>query len=254
MPNRAPELEWDDVAADAGGDGRTGADGPRRGGPRATLTRARLVATALGIADAEGLDAVSIRRVAAQLGARPMSLYTHIASKDDLVALMLDEVSAELLVPGELPADWREALRAIARQALDAYLAHPWMLSAFGRRPPVGPNHLRRAEQSATAVAGLGIDPADAWTALRIVHEWTMGHALHVVTLREDQQLERQLANADPEAFPQMAKVFPALRGRPHDTSFDAALDVLLDGIERRFLAGAASGASARATASEVRR
>jgi AcrR family transcriptional regulator len=201
------------------------------------------VAAALEIADAEGLDAVSIRRVAARLGARPMSLYTHIASKDDLVALMLDEVSAELLVPEPLPGDWRAALRAIARQALNAYLAHPWMLSAFGRRPPVGPNHLRRAEQSATAVTGLGIDPADAWTALRIVHEWTMGHALHVVTLREDQQLERQLANADPDAFPQMAKVFPALRGRPHDTSFDAALDVLLDGIERRFLAGAASGA-----------
>lgn len=225
MPNRARELGWDDADAGAG----------RRGGPRATLTRARLVAAALEIADAEGLDAVSIRRVAARLGARPMSLYTHIASKDDLVALMLEAVSAELLVP-ELPAGWREALRAIARQGFDAYLAHPWMLSAFGRRPPVGPNHLRRAEQSATAVAGLGIDPADAWTALRIVHEWTMGHALHVVTLRADQQLERQLADADPEAFPQMAKVFPALRGRGHDTSFDAALDVLLDGIERRFL------------------
>lgn len=226
MPNRAPELGWDEAAGAKGG----------RGGPRATLTRARLVATALEIADAEGLGAVSIRRVAARLGARPMSLYTHIASKDDLVALMLDEVSAELLVPEPLPQDWRAALRAIARQALDAYLAHPWMLSAFGRRPPVGPNHLRRGEQSAIAVAGLGIDPADAWTALRIVHEWTMGHALHVVTLREDTQLERQLAGADPEAFPQMAKVFPALRGRPHDTSFDAALDVLLDGIEQRFL------------------
>jgi AcrR family transcriptional regulator len=222
MPNRASELVWEEPA---------GSRSPAGG-----LTRARLVATALEIADAEGLDAVSIRRVAAALGARPMSLYTHIASKDDLVALMLNEVSAELLVPGELPADWRAALRAIARRAYDAYLAHPWMLSAFGRGPRVGPNQLRRGEQSATAVAGLGIDPADAWTALRIVHEWTMGHALHVVTLREDAELERQLAQADPGAFPQMARVFPALRGERHDTSFDAALDVLLDGIERRFL------------------
>jgi len=200
------------------------------------LTRARIVASAIEIADAEGLDAVSIRRVAARLNARPMSLYTHIASKDDLVALMLNEISAELIVPEPLPSDWRAALRAIAEQAFAGYVAHPWMLSAFGRGPRVGPNQLRRGEQSAAAVAGLGIDPADAWTALRIVHEWTMGHALHVVTLREDAELERQLSDADPGDFPQMAKVFPALRGRPHDTSFDAALDVLLDGIERRFL------------------
>ncbi|HEY4279898.1 MAG TPA: TetR/AcrR family transcriptional regulator C-terminal domain-containing protein [Conexibacter sp.] len=224
MPNRASEdLVWDD---------------PEQA-PQATapgLTRPRLVAAALELADAEGLDAVSIRRVAGELRARPMSLYTHIASKDDLVALMLNAVSAELLVPGELPADWRDALRAIARQSFAAYLAHPWMLSAFGRGPRVGPNQLRRAEQSAAAVAGLPIDPADAWTALRIVHEWTMGHALHVITLREDSELEKQLANADPASFPQMAKVFPATRGKPHDTSFDAALEVVLDGIERRFL------------------
>jgi AcrR family transcriptional regulator len=220
MPNRASELVWDEPE-DAPDDG---------------LTRARIVRAALEIADAEGLDAVSIRRVAGTLEARPMSLYTHIASKDDLVALMLDQVSGELLVPEPLPADWREALRAIARCAHDAYLAHTWMLHAFGRGPRVGPNQLRRAEQSATAVAGLEIDPADAWTALRIVHEWTMGHALHVITLREDDQLEEQLKAADPAAFPQMAKVFPSGRGAPHDPAFDTALEVVLDGIETRFL------------------
>jgi AcrR family transcriptional regulator len=223
MPNRASDLVWDEPAA-----------APRPGS--SGLTRERLVAAALELADADGLEAVSIRRVAARLRARPMSLYTHIASKDDLVALMLNEVSAELLVPEPLPKGWRDALGAIARQAFAAYLAHPWMLSAFGRSRRVGPNHLRRAEQSATAVAGLRVDPADAWTALRIVHEWTMGHALHVITVREDSELERQLAAADPEAYPQMAAVFPAPRGEPHDTSFDAALEAVLDGIERRFV------------------
>jgi len=62
------------------------------------------------------------------------------------------------------------------------------------------------------------------------------GHALHVITLREDSELERQLAAADPEAYPRMAAVFPASRGERHDTSFDAALEVVLDGIDRRFL------------------
>jgi Tetracyclin repressor-like, C-terminal domain len=112
------------------------------------------------------------------------------------------------------------------------------MLTAFGRGPRVGPNQLRRAEQSATAVAGLDLDPADAWTALRIVHEWTIGNALHVVTLREDPQLEQQLAAADPDAFPRMSRVFPSARGESHDAAFEAALEVVLDGIERRFLDG----------------
>ncbi len=220
MPNRATDLAWDEPEqADATG-----------------LTRAAVVRAALELADAEGLDAVSIRRVAARLQARPMSLYSHIASKDDLIALMLNEVSGELLVPEPLPDDWRGALRLIARRAHDAYLAHPWMLTAFGRGPRVGPNQLRRAEQSATAVAALDLDPADAWTALRIVHEWTLGNALHVVTLREDPQLEQQLRAADPDTFPRMSRVFPTGRGESHDTDFDAALEVVLDGIERRFL------------------
>jgi hypothetical protein len=70
------------------------------------------------------------------------------------------------------------------------------------------------------------------------VHEWTIGHAIHVITLREDDQLEAQLAAADPGAFPQMARVFPTGRGRPHDADFERALAVVLDGIERRFLRG----------------
>ncbi|HEX2070493.1 MAG TPA: TetR/AcrR family transcriptional regulator C-terminal domain-containing protein [Thermoleophilaceae bacterium] len=165
-----------------------------------------------------------------------MSLYTHIASKQDLIALMLDHVSGSLLVPEPLPTDWREALRAIARRAHEAYMAHPWMLRVFGQGIRVGPNQLRRAEQSATAVAGLGISPEDAWTALRIVHEWTIGHAVHVIVLQEDDQLEAQLRSADPVEFPQMSEILPSARGQAHDTSFDAAIEVVLDGIERQFL------------------
>lgn len=221
MPNRASDLVWDEPAAEQ----------------PPGLTRARIVEAALQLADEDGLDAVSIRRVAARLEARPMSLYTHIASKDDLIALMFDAVSGELLVPEPLPDDWREALRAIARRSHEAYLAHSWMLHAFGRGPRVGPNQLRRAEQSAQALAALELDPDDAWTALRIVHEWTMGHALHVITLREDDQLEADLrARTDARRYPAMAKVFPSGRGASAAPAFDAALEVVLDGIEKRFL------------------
>ncbi len=197
MPNRASDLVWEEPE-------------PNETAPAAAgLTRGRIVATALALADADGLDAVSIRRVAAALRARPMSLYTHIASKDDLVALMLDEVSGELLVEEPLPDDWRAALSAIARRSHAVYVAHPWMLQTFGRAARVGPNLLRRAEQSAAAVAALGAEPADAWTALTIVHEWTIGHALHTLTLRADSQLEERLQEADAASFPRMTRVFP---------------------------------------------
>jgi AcrR family transcriptional regulator len=221
MPNRATDLVWDEPEA-------TGAS---------ALTRAAVVQAALDVADADGLDAVSIRRVAAELGARPMSLYSRIASKDDLVALMLHEMSGQMLVAEPQPSDWRAALQAIARAAYDSYVAHPWMIQAFGRGTRVGPNMLRRAEQSAAAVAGLDLDPADAWVALSIVHEWTMGHALHVVTLREDAELEGQLRTADPGEFPRMSSVFGAGRQQAPEALFEAALEVVLDGIEQRFAA-----------------
>ena len=132
---------------------------------------------------------------------------------------MLTRSAAELLVPEPLPDDWREALRLIARRAYAAYVEHPWMMQAFGTGTRVGPNMLRRAEQSAAAVASLDLDAADAWTALSIVHEWTIGHALHVVTLREDAELEGQLRAADPATSRACPRSSAAARGESRDTT-----------------------------------
>jgi len=196
MPNRSERLEWESAADPAG--------------------RTRIVDAALAIADEEGLDAVSVRRVGQRVGRRPMSLYSHVPSKDGLVALMFDRISAGLLLPEPPPDDGRERFRLIATRAFDTYLAHPWMLHAFGRRPPPGPNQKRRAEQSARAAEALGVDPADAHRALSIVHEWTMGHALHVITLREDAALARAVGGDVP--------------GR-----FEDGLEAVLDGVLARY-------------------
>ncbi len=215
MPNRARALEWE--------------------GPQASPARTELIDAAVAIADDAGLDAVSIRRVAGRVGIRTMSLYTHVASKDDLLALMFERISAELIVPTPLPPDGREQLRLIARRAFDSYLAHPWMLHAFGRRPATGPNQLRRAEQSASAVNSLGIDTAKAWTALSIVHEWTMGHALHAVTLREDIALNKRLQATDAADYPNASRALKSSEVRPNRAVFEEGLESVLDGIEKRF-------------------
>jgi AcrR family transcriptional regulator len=201
MPNRAPELMWEEPASPDGG-----------------LTRAAIVRAAIELADAEGLDAVSIRRVAASLGARPMSLYTHIASKEDLVALMLNETVAGVLLPEPLPEDWREALRAIAHRSYRAFLAHPWALDALGRARQLGPNLVRHGEQSEAAVAPLGLARDDVWHVLRLVDAYTIGQAMTVASIVRVRE---------------MLEEFDDLPDLPN--AFEVGLETVLDGVEGRF-------------------
>ena len=217
MPNRAAELVWDEKSAAVDGG----------------LTRSAVVRAAIAIADAEGLDAVSMRRVAAALDVRPMSLYTHVASKDDLIDLMLNEVVAEVLVPEPLPDDWREATRAVAAASYRAFVAHTWALEAFGRRPHIGPNALRHAEQSVAAIAPLGLDPDDAWLVLAIVDEFTLGHAVRGVAFDEE-SMRRRLLEIDPAVYPNLARLgYPGTTDAQH--AFEQGLEVVLEGIAGRY-------------------
>ncbi|MGC4748133.1 TetR/AcrR family transcriptional regulator C-terminal domain-containing protein [Micromonospora sp. DT201] len=145
---------------------------PRAKPPRLSLEA--IVAAAIGLADAHGLDAVSIRRVAAELSARPMSLYSFMDRKDDLIEMIVDEVMSEMIVD-ELPAGWREALHAIAAQTRAAGHRHPWLMTAISQRPPMGPNAVRHSEQSMAAISRLGLDPGRARALLIAVDAFTIG-------------------------------------------------------------------------------
>ncbi|ADP83704.1 TetR/AcrR family transcriptional regulator [Pseudofrankia inefficax] len=145
------------------------------------LTREAIVATALELADAEGIDAVSIRRVAGVLGARPMSLYSHIGRKQDLIDLMVNEAIGECLVPGDLPADWRDALRLIALHIRDGARRHPWMLSVAAKRASLSPNALLNFEQSLAAVSGLDIDRDRKIAILTAVDTYTVGQVVREI-------------------------------------------------------------------------
>src|SRR5262249_6534159 len=115
---------------------------PEPGTRRPRFTREEIAQAALRIADAEGIDAVSMRRVAAELGAGTMSLYYYVQSKDELLDLMQDEMLGEVLVPdGELPGEWRAALTAIAMRSFAAFARHPWAIEAPPSAP--GPNVMR---------------------------------------------------------------------------------------------------------------
>ncbi|HSS33384.1 MAG TPA: TetR/AcrR family transcriptional regulator [Solirubrobacterales bacterium] len=163
---------------------------------RSTHTRAEIAAAALEIADAEGFDAVSMRRVAQKLDAGTMTLYHYVANKDELITLMVDAVMSELLVPDdELADDWRTAMTQIAIRTRDAFAAHRWTLDRLGDRGP-GPNGMRHFEQSLRAVAGLGLDDQLVFELIGQLDDYVFGYAL-----REAQELEEHERGWPPEVL-----------------------------------------------------
>lgn len=140
------------------------------------LSRTTIVAAAIEIADTEGLEAVSIRRLATKLGARPMSLYSHIERKGDLIDLMVDEVMGGSVLPESLPSgNWRADLRRIAQRTRENIRSHPWMIAAAFRRPFIGPNALRHIDQSLAAVSELPLPPERKRAVLLAVDTYTLG-------------------------------------------------------------------------------
>lgn len=217
---------------------------PRRARP--AVTRAEIVAAGLAIADSEGLDAVSMRRVAQDLGVGTMTLYSHVRAKDELLDLMSDEVMAEVVVPGELPGDWRDALRALARRTADALIRHPWMAGLRGRSLRIGPNALRHVEQSIAAVEGLGLEPKVAGAFLACVDDYAIGFAVRTIAARRWAQRtdEADPMRATAERPPNEVKAlldtgeYPRLRRSleegtfaPPEDRFDLGLEWLLDGL-----------------------
>lgn len=128
------------------------------------LDRERIVAAAIALADEGGLEAVSLRKVAARLDVGPMRLYGYISIKEELFDLMVDEVYAEIL-PEQQPGDWREVLRILAHRTRQAALRHEWLADLLGGRPALGPNALAVTEATLAPFDGL----ADLETVMRAV-------------------------------------------------------------------------------------
>jgi AcrR family transcriptional regulator len=153
---------------------------------RPRFTREQIAAAALEIADAEGFEAVSMRRIASALGAGTMSLYRYIATKSDLIALMDDALLGEtLLAADELPADWRAAITKVARRTRDALLAHPWALhslhgdAAAAGVPLGGPNRLRRFELALQALSSAPLSTTAKLDLLALLDDFVYGHVLN---------------------------------------------------------------------------
>ncbi|MEZ5075860.1 MAG: TetR/AcrR family transcriptional regulator [Solirubrobacterales bacterium] len=211
-------------------------------------SRVEIARVAVELADREGFEAVSMRRVAQELGAGTMTLYHYVANKDELVTLMADAAMGEVLVAEEeLASGWRPAIAAIAKSTLSSLRRHRWLLNRLGDGRP-GPNKLRHFEQSLRAVEGTGASAAAKLEAIVLVDEYIFGFAI-----REAQERDERADRWDPEvreflqremdsgAFPQASALFgddlDAAREFVADVlladgRFERGLDRLLDGLE----------------------
>ncbi len=144
------------------------------------LSRTNIARTAIAIADDEGFDAVSMRRIASKLAVGTMSLYHYVRTKDELLMVMFDEFLAEVVLPEgeELPLDWREAITIIARRSRDATRRHPWILDVSDD-PNFGPNAIRHFDQSWGALRGMDASLEFKMDIVMSVDEYVFGYCLH---------------------------------------------------------------------------
>ncbi|HEU5417646.1 MAG TPA: TetR/AcrR family transcriptional regulator [Streptosporangiaceae bacterium] len=209
-----PQAGLDPGSGPGPGQGR--GPGGQRGGPprgrarqRPALSRDEIVDAAIAIADAEGPDAVSMRRIAQVLRAGTMSLYWHIANKEHLVDLMLDALFAEVEVP-EPSGNWQADLRAYARSTRAVLLRHRWVIDFIGGRPGMGPNTLRSIDRSIALLDGLPLDLPTKLTILQSVTTYVTGAAVRELQELRVQRQQEEQPGASPEDMQAEARAWRA--------------------------------------------
>jgi AcrR family transcriptional regulator len=224
------------------------------GSRKPRFTREQIAKVALAIADSEGVEALSMRRVAEALGAGTMTLYYYVRTKEDLLALVEDALMGEISDACEpLPKAWRPAVSKVAAATRATCVRHAWALrSLTGMR--VGPNGLRHIEQSLQAVASIGLPIGQKLEILSIIDDYVFGHCTSLVRRRSQLRFDRKAANALREAINRYLDEgdYPQLRAMIGDDDpvdafvknsgfmtgdyrFDIGLDALLDGLAKRF-------------------
>lgn len=215
-------------------------------GPKRGLSLDQIVEAAAAVASSDGLAAVSMNRIAAELGAATMSLYRYVATKDELLALMMDSVFASPPAPPGPRERWRAALARWAREHLAVLRRHPWVVRIPVSGPPITPNQVLWFERGLAALRNTGLREDEKVSVLLLMNGFVRNEAL----LKSDLQLAEgagsTLANArlsygkllaslvDPERFPAITAVIAAgtfeHAGDP-DADFAFGLDRILDGV-----------------------
>jgi AcrR family transcriptional regulator len=236
-PGASMELLWAEHGA------------PKRG-PRPRLQLAQVIDAAVALADSEGVEALSMRKLAERLETSAMSLYTYTKGRAELVDLMIDRVLGELCEPVAEAAGWRQQLEAIAYDNRALMRRHPWLSQLMTHRPVLGPKLLAKYDRELKAVEGLGLSDVEMDMTITLLNEYVFGAARAIA---EAPGLERETGMTDqqwwerygpllekvfnPDQFPTAARVGSAASesyGGLYDPegTFAFGLARVLDGIE----------------------
>src|SRR5215469_1479596 len=222
---------------------------------RPSLAREQIVRAAMELANAEGLQALTMRRLAKKLGAGAMSLYWHIPNKDDLLDLMLDAAFGEVELPEQPSADWRADLRLFARHMLSVLRRYTWLPSLISSRPLPSPNRVRYVERFLSELEGLGLDFTTIGGILNTVEAYVDGFAQHEAAPEE---IRRRTGMTEAEwraafaaylqqilssgQYPTLARLIAGNAEISADATFEFGLECVLDGIAARIAAARRDG------------
>lgn len=236
----------------------------RERGGRTELSRAQIVRATMELLDEQGLEALSMRKLAAKLSSGATSLYWYVETKDELLDLALDEAFGEISLPDPETVGWRNAATALAYGLRETIFRHPWMGAVMGSRPNVGPNALRLAEQVTRVFTHAGFDESTVDHAASAVMAYAVGatlpHAAWQAAVQRSGMPEEAWWEGLRKHVGQAAADHPELRtllpdpGRAADLRvtrqlcFDFGLAALLDGLEAR-LRRPSAGQAAQAPA-----
>jgi AcrR family transcriptional regulator len=220
---------------------------PRRG---TGLDRATIVRAAIAIADTDGMDAVTMRRVAERLNTGPMSLYRYVADKDALVSMMVDEVIGSSPGPrgaDELPPDWRAALRQIAEVIWTVCQDHPWYAEAVMLRPPLTPNGAAGLETCLAIFDGYDVDMTTKMLFVAMTQYAVIGAALNNLIegrnrdrldMTEEEVMSQGMpfiqAMADSGRYPRVMEFIVGAEHLSEKEEVMRNVDLILDGIATR--------------------
>jgi len=191
------------------------------------LSREKIAAAAIAIADEEGIASVSMRRIAQELGVGTMSLYYYVRTKGDLIAAMDDAIMAEVVAPS-LPTNWRAALVAIATRTRDALMRHSWALHSMLSVAP-GVNAMRHFEQCLEALAQTALTSKEKFTLLATLDDFVFGYALREAATDKKIDLDFARTQLATGAYPRLAEVFGEGRVPVSPDRFQLGLGLILD-------------------------
>jgi AcrR family transcriptional regulator len=199
---------------------------------RRPLSRARIVVAAVAIADAEGLDAVSMPRLARTLATAPMSLYRHVPHKDALVDLMLDAAIGPPPVAPDASGRWRDQLAEWARANLQVFRLHPWTLPLVSGARRMGPNECAWGESALRVIVNAGIAASTQGWVLQLVNAYVRGAAVPVADRAPDLDvIERAGRGGELPLLVALLREPPAASSDA-DAVFEFGLARVLDGVE----------------------